>query len=1042
MRFRPTHLAAVLALTATLGPAMNHPGRPEDLRAFAAADLPGGPGPGAFVPNFRLTDHRGTTRELYYESTARAVVLVFTAPGSPRALATAAALRALRARFSPADVVIWQIDPTPGSTAATLAAEQALHNSDVPVLRDEAQLVTAELGVTRSLEAFVLSAAPLPAIVYRGPLDDAPPTSLAAPTQSYLAEALGAFLAGRPVARPRVDPPAGAPRYDLPASPDINYATAVAPIVQRRCVSCHSPGQIAPFAFERFDDLSSRAASIRATLLTRRMAPWHADSEYGAWSNEVALTPAESATLHAWARAGAPRGTGTDPLPAAPPPAVRDWPLGPPDLVLTIPRQSIPATGKVDYAYVMLGVPLPAERWLRAAVVRPGNPRVVHHALVFEGNLLDVLAAAGGQGGFFAGYVPGLAQTWFPEGTGKRLRANSTLTFQIHYTTTGTAETDETQIGFYYAATPPARELQTRSAYAPIFPINTLSIPARTPDYPREAAFTPSSTRDVMLYELSPHMHFRGKSFRYEALYPNGTSEVLLNVPQYDFNWQSGYRFTQPKRLPAGTTLRVRGSFDNSPQNPFNPNPDVVVRGGDQTDDEMFIGYVNYAELGERAPAAAPAFASNLSLRARAGEPFRFALTAANAPTQFSATGLPAGLTLANGIITGTPAAAAAGRHAVVITAANGIGSAATLLDLTVAPPAGAPEFIVQPQSVRARLGSSVTLTAAVRAAPGTSYTWYIRGGEFCNVDTPVLILTNLTAAHAGDWTCVATNAAGSTASAPASLSLEFSGLVNLSARASVGTGANVVIPGITVRGTKPKSLLIRAAGPALGVFGVAGALANPALSVFDAAGDRVLTNDNWGDVPDVPALRAATAAQGAFALPEGSRDAAMLVTLAPGSYTVQVAGSGTGAAAQGIALVEVYEADSTPSSLVNLSCRARVGTGGDILIAGFAVAGSEPKRVLIRAAGPSLAALGVTGALADPRLEVIREGTGAIVATNDNWDSALAPAASSVGAFALTPGSRDAAIIVTLPPGAYTAQVSGVNNTTGVALVEVYLLP
>jgi hypothetical protein len=156
----------------------------------------------------------------------------------------------------------------------------------------------------------------------------------------------------------------------------------------------------------------------------------------------------------------------------------------------------------------------------------------------------------------------------------------------------------------------------------------------------------------------------------------------------------------------------------------------------------------------------------------------------------------------------------------------------------------------------------------------------------------------------------------------------------------------------------------------------------------------------------------------------------------------VQVAGSGTGAAAQGIALVEVYEADSTPSSLVNLSCRARVGTGGDILIAGFAVAGSEPKRVLIRAAGPSLAALGVTGALADPRLEVIREGTGAIVATNDNWDSALAPAASSVGAFALTPGSRDAAIIVTLPPGAYTAQVSGVNNTTGVALVEVYELP
>jgi hypothetical protein len=378
----------------------------------------------------------------------------------------------------------------------------------------------------------------------------------------------------------------------------------------------------------------------------------------------------------------------------------------------------------------------------------------------------------------------------------------------------------------------------------------------------------------------------------------------------------------------------------------------------------------------------------------------------------------------------------------VLLTATNAVGSAASVLDLTVAPPAGAPEFIVQPQSVRGQLGGSVTLTAAVRAAPGTSYTWYIRGGEFCNVDTPVLTLTNLTAAHAGDWTCVATNAAGTTASAPASLSLEFSGLVNLSARASVGTGADVVIPGITIRGTKPKTLLVRAAGPALAAFGVTGTLANPALSVFDATGDRVLTNDNWGDVPDVPALRAATAAQGAFALPEGSRDAAMLVTLPPGSYTVQVAGSGTGAGAQGIALVEVYEADATPSTLVNLSCRARVGTGGDVLIAGFAIAGTEPQRILIRATGPALAALGVTGALADPKLEVIRQATGAVVASNDNWDPALASASSSVGAFALPPGSRDAAVIVTLAPGAYTAQVSGVNNATGVALVEVYELP
>jgi hypothetical protein len=391
-------------------------------------------------------------------------------------------------------------------------------------------------------------------------------------------------------------------------------------------------------------------------------------------------------------------------------------------------------------------------------------------------------------------------------------------------------------------------------------------------------------------------------------------------------------------------------------------------------------------------------------------------------------------------VISGTPKSA--GRSSVRLTAANAVGSAASILDLTVAPASGAPEFTSHPRSVRARLGSTVTFTAAVNSGPGTIYTWYVRGGEFCNTEGPVLTLTNLTAAHAGDWVCVASNPAGSSRSEPASLSLEFSGLVNLSARASVGTGANVVIPGITVRGTKPKTLLIRAAGPALAAFGVGGTLANPSLGVFDSRGDRVLANDNWSDVPNLGDLRAATAAQGAFALPEGGRDAAMLVTLPPGGYTVQVAGAGTGAAAQGVAIVEVYEADANPSTLVNLSCRANVGVDDNILIAGFAISGVAPKRVLIRAVGPTLGALGVTGALSDPRLEVVNQATGSTAAANDNWTADLANVFSSVGAFALNPGSTDAAVVATLPPGSYTAKVSGANRGTGVALVEVYELP
>jgi peroxiredoxin len=1033
----PRLLVAFLAATTAL--LASHPGLPPpDVRAFAAADVPGGLAPGAVVPNFRLTDHRGVTRELYYESTAKAVVLVFTAGGGPRTLQTASALRALRARFSPSDVVIWQIDSNAGANRAAIAAEQTLFNNDTPVLIDDAQIVATELGVTRQLEAFVIGPPPFAPLIYRGPLDNANPASFESPTSHYASDAVAALLASRAPAQPRIEMAATSPALELLPAPSINYTTDIAPLVIRRCVSCHSTGNIAPHVYAKHDDLASRATQIRADMLIKRMAPWHADAQFGVFTNNVALTPIESATLHAWARAGAPRGTGADPLVSTAAPAGGDWPLGPPDLIVTIPTQTLPATGTIEYRYLTVPVPVTSERWLRAAVVKPGNARVVHHALVFDGNLLDVLLAEGGLGGFFTGYVPGLQQTFFPDGTGKRVRPNSEVTFQMHYTATGQPETDASQIGFYFANGTPERELQTKAASTA-----SITIPAGAKEYEREATFLPSATRDVMLYELNPHMHYRGKRFKFEAIYPGGATEVLLNVPQYDFAWQSGYRLAQPKRLPAGTTIRVSGAFDNSAQNPSNPDPRSTVRFGEQTNDEMFIGYVNYAELPARAAAAPPAFAQNFASHTRIGEPFTFATRAASALATYRATGLPAGLQLdaTSGSLSGT--ATAAGRHAIVITAENASGLAATMLDLSISP-RGAPVFTVQPRSVRARIGETVTLTAAVSASPTPTYTWFVRGGEFCNTETPVLTLTDVTAAHAGDWVCVATNSAGTARSAVASLSLEFSGLVNLSARANVGTGANVVIPGITVRGDKPKSLLIRAVGPALAAppFNLGGTLANPTLNVFTAAGEKILLNDNWGDMPDPVALRTATAGQGAFPLPDGSRDAAMLVTLPPGSYTVQVAGSGTGAAAQGVAIVEVYEADANPSSLVNLSCRAQVGTGGDILIAGFTISGTESKRILVRGVGPTLGSLGVSGALADPRLDVIRQGATIPLASNDDWDSTHASAFSSVGAFALTSGSKDAAVVLTLAPGSYTAQISGTGGTTGVALVEVYELP
>ena len=1048
--FRKTLLSQVVGALSLLASAhaMNHPSTGPDIRAFAALEAAGGLAPGGGVPNFRLTDHRGVTRELYYEANAKVIVLVFTGAGQTRAVQTAATLRALRAKFSANDVVIWQIDANVAANRNLIVAEQTLVNNETPVLIDEAQLVATELGATRQLETFVIGPPPFANLIYRGPLDNADPTSLGAATENYVANAITETLASRTLATPRVELSAQAERLDLPPVPAANYATDVAPIVQRRCVSCHSAGNIAPHVYAKFADLEQRAFQIRADMLVKRMAPWHADAQFGVFSNDVALTPAESATLHAWARNGASRGTGPDPL-ATPPAATADWPLGKPDLILTLPKKEIPAKGTLSYEYPELEIPITEDKWIRATVVKPGNRSVVHHALVLEGSQIELLLNAlrtgelPGLSGFFAGYVPGLAQTWLPEGVSKLIRKNSKLTVQMHYTTTGRAETDETQVGIYFAATPPARELFTKSVAT-----TNIAIPAGAKEYAREATFVPSATRDVMLYELNPHMHYRGKRFRFDAVYPDGTSEVLLNVPQYDFAWQTGYRLEQPKRLPAGTIIKAYGAFDNSPQNPANPDPRVAVRFGEQTNDEMFIGYVNYTELPTRALTTPPTISENRTARAQVGDPLRLDFRATGTGVTYRASALPAGLQFASatGTLTGSPTTA--GRHALVITAENSAGAAATQLDLFIMPRPGAPVFTQQPLSARARIGETVTLTAAVAAGTAPTYTWYFRGGEFCNTESPVLTLNKITAAYAGDYVCVAANAAGVARSAPATLTLEFSGLVNLSARANVGINANVVIPGITIRGTQPKTLLIRAAGPALTNFGITGALANPVVSIFTAAGDKILANDNWSEAPDVAALRSAAVKQGAFALPENGRDAAMLVTLPPGGYTVQVAGAGTGGAALGLAIVEVYEADAGASSLVNLSCRARVGTGEDILIAGFNISGADAKRVLIRAVGPTLAALGITGPLVDPKLELIRQGVpaaSATVATNDNWTADLAPIFASVGAFALPLGSKDAALVVTLPPGSYTAQVSGVGTGTaaqGIAIVEVYELP
>jgi hypothetical protein len=294
------------------------------------------------------------------------------------------------------------------------------------------------------------------------------------------------------------------------------------------------------------------------------MPPWHADPAYGTFANDASLKPEQASALVQWVDSGAPRGDGPDPLAdlfarqPPPPNYPTTWPveLGEPDQIVSIPKYNVSAAGPIEYQYISVSVDNPSDVWLRAAVILPGNTKVVHHSLVFMGNLFDVLLSRGGLGGYFAGYVPGMKPVEFPASTAKLLPANATVTFQMHYTAIGSEETDETRLGLYFAKEPPKAELITTAAAS----INLRILPG-VPEYEREASVVPSAKKDILIYELSPHMHYRGSRFKFEAIYPNGTSEVLLSVPNYDFHWQTLYRLAQPKRLPVGTRIRCRGAF-------------------------------------------------------------------------------------------------------------------------------------------------------------------------------------------------------------------------------------------------------------------------------------------------------------------------------------------------------------------------------------------------------------------------------------------------------------------------------------------------
>ncbi|MBI3852311.1 MAG: redoxin domain-containing protein [Verrucomicrobia bacterium] len=563
-----------------------------------------------FADDFRLIDHQGVSRALYYfenDSTVKAVVLIFTGNGCTNVQQMISSIKSLRAQFTPQGVVFWMVDANSADNRSNIVVEANAQGIDLPILHDRAQLVANALHATTTPEAVAIDKVGW-VVFYRGAIDDRIGGSTNVTTQYYLKNALTDFLAGRTVS-PRATQPKGC-AITLNSIPTPSYSTDIAPLLQSKCVRCHSVGNFAPFPMTNYDIVQFEAQQMRVEVLAGRMPPWHADPYYQSFTNDISLTTNEAAMLVKWVDDGAPRGGGPDPLTSAPPPPDYpfDWPtsLGTPDIIIPVGNQMITNSGTIPYRTVNYTVNLGSNIWLRAAVVRPGTVPVVHHILAYQKGVDNTLYS------FLTGYAPGSYLGAFPAGTGKLLTNGTALQFQLHYTPTpaypiGLVTNDNSYLGLYTMAAPPTYPLIQSSAPG------LFSVPPNTTDY---QAVTESSAfgTNVRLYEFSPHLHSRGLRFKYEAIYPGGhvpASEVLLSVPFYVFHWQTAYRLAQPKDLPAGTKIRCTAGWDNSVQNkelmelftdPDNPNnfqydPNRTVGWGDQTWDEMFIGYFNYVVL-------------------------------------------------------------------------------------------------------------------------------------------------------------------------------------------------------------------------------------------------------------------------------------------------------------------------------------------------------------------------------------------------------------------------------------------------------------
>jgi len=544
---------------------------------------------GRNIADFTLRDYHGKQLSLG-EIESKVVVVAILGIDCPLVRLYGPRLEEMSKAYDAKDVTFIGINANKQDPPRRIGAFVERFGITFPILKDPDNSVADKFGAIRTPEMFVLDENRV--VRYWGRVDDQYGFTTGVgyarpkPNRHDLKEAVDELLAGKPVSVAVTEAQGCHIGRVAKVAPhgEVTYSNQISRIFNARCVECHREGQIGPFPMTCYDEVHGWGEMIREVVDETRMPPWHANPEHGKFANDCRLSADEKNLIARWVENGQPEGDPAD-LPE-PPTFTAGWTIPEPDQIFYMNEDGfeVAADGVIDYQYFEVETGFTEDKWVKAVQARPGNLGVVHHIIAF------VSKPSGKEGRFrlggaLIGYAPGTQARVYEDGHALHIPAGSKLVFQMHYTPVGTKQMDRSSVGMVFVD----ESEVTHEIRGGVCGTQDFVIPAGAANHVVKARRR--IRRDTTMLAMLPHLHVRGIAFKYEAMYPDGTQEVLLDVPHYDFNWQLWYTFDEPKLLPRGTVLNCTAVYDNSEDNVYNPDHTIEVKYGEQTWEEMMFGW-------------------------------------------------------------------------------------------------------------------------------------------------------------------------------------------------------------------------------------------------------------------------------------------------------------------------------------------------------------------------------------------------------------------------------------------------------------------